>query len=50
MAFEVISLVVLVIATLGWCFTETEWGKNFTKKNPVITSVSKLLFNFIHAH
>jgi hypothetical protein len=50
MAFEIISLVILIIATLGWCFTETEWGKNLAKGNGLITSMSKLFFNFIHAH
>ena len=48
MSFEIISLVVLVIATLGWCFTETEWGKKIAADQSTIASLSKKFYGFIH--
>ena len=50
MGFEIVSLVVLVIATLGWCFTETEWGKALAAKNAGIVTMSKAFLSFIHSH
>lgn len=50
MGFEIVSLVVLVIATLGWCFTETEWGKALAAKNAGIVTMSKTFLSFIHSH
>ena len=50
MGFEIVSLVILLIATLGWCFSETEWGKNLASKNNNISAMSKAFYSFIHAH
>ncbi len=48
MTFEIISLTILIIATLGWCFTETEWGKKIAEGNSTMVALSKTFFNFIH--
>jgi hypothetical protein len=48
MTFEIISLTILIIATLGWCFTETEWGKKLAKQDSALISLSKSFLNFIH--
>jgi hypothetical protein len=50
LTFEIISLTILIIATLGWCFTETEWGKKIAKENSAMVALSKVFLNFIHAH
>ncbi len=48
MSFEIISLVLLVIATLGYLFTETEWGKKIAENSQGITNMAKSFYSFLH--
>jgi len=48
MGFEIVSLVVLMIATLGFIFTETEWGKKIAQENATLIPLSKSFYSFIH--
>jgi hypothetical protein len=49
-AFETISLILLILATLGYIFTETSWGKNLASKAPLLPNVCKGFYSFVHAH
>ncbi len=49
-AFETISLVLLILATLGYIFTETSWGKNLASKAPALPNVCKGFYEFVHGH
>ncbi len=49
-AFETISLVLLILATLGYIFTETSWGKALASKAPLLPSVCKGFYEFVHGH
>jgi hypothetical protein len=48
MSFEIISLVLLVVATLGYIFTETEWGKKIASSNSTIPGMAKNFYSFLH--
>ena len=49
-AFETISLILLILATLGYIFTETSWGKNLASKAPLLPNVCKGFYEFVHGH
>lgn len=46
--FETISLILLILATLGYIFTETSWGKNLASKAPLLPNVCKGFYKFVH--
>lgn len=47
-AFETISLILLILATLGYIFTETSWGKNLARKAPLLPNVCRSFYKFVH--
>ena len=47
-AFETISLILLILATLGYIFTETSWGKNLASKAPLLPNVCRSFYKFVH--
>lgn len=49
-AFETVSLILLILATFGYIFTETSWGKNLANKAPGLPSVCKGFYSFVHGH
>jgi hypothetical protein len=49
-SFEIISMVLLIIATMGYILTETEWGKKIASSNTSIPKVAKSFYSFIHGH
>lgn len=49
-AFETISLVVLIMATMGYIFTETKWGIKIAKKASKIVEFCTGMYKTIHAH
>ena len=46
--FETISLILLILATLGYIFTETSWGKNLASKAPLLPNVCRSFYKFVH--
>lgn len=49
LVFEIISLVLLVFATMGYIFTETSWGKSLASKTPVLPNLCLGFYKFIHS-
>jgi len=49
-AFEIISLVILIIAALGFIFKETSVGKNIAEKFPKIANIAVKLYGWAHPH
>jgi hypothetical protein len=42
------SLILLILATLGYIFTETSWGKNLASKAPLLPNVCRSFYKFVH--